>query len=73
MQQFDRAATRNVLHAMSVAGVDLDQLASATGISKEILLRRMGKGPWKVRELGLIAHAVGCRTADLVAFDGDAA
>ncbi|MFE7799071.1 hypothetical protein [Nocardia sp. NPDC057440] len=66
MEQLDQAATEKVLRAMSVAGVDLDQLASEIKLTKTILLRRMSEGRWKLIELGLIAQAVGCRTSDLV-------
>ncbi|MGW4718910.1 helix-turn-helix domain-containing protein [Nocardia sp. NPDC004260] len=66
MEQLDKAATQNVLRAMSVAGVNLDELAARTGIRKHTLLRRMSTGPWKLQELGLIAKAVGVRPEDLV-------
>lgn len=52
---------------MSVAGVDLDDLAAATGFKKSALVRRMyGETRWKVADLVLIAKAVDCRIADLV-------
>lgn len=66
MEQLDEAATQNILRAMSIAGVDLDGLATASGIHKATLLRRMASGPWKLQELGRIARALGCRTMDLV-------
>lgn len=66
MEQLDEAATQNILRAMSIAGVDLEGLATASGIHKSTLVRRLSGGPWKLRELGVIAHALGCRTKDLV-------
>lgn len=73
MEQLDRAATHNILLAMSVAGVDRYQLADATGIHEKTLLRRMTDGSWKLIEIGRIAHALGCRTSELVPSEGGAA
>lgn len=66
MEQLDKAATQNVLRAISVAGRDLDEVLTATGISHSVLVKRLREGGWKLQELGLIARAVGCRTTDLV-------
>lgn len=66
MEQLDKGATERVLRAMSEAGVDLDHLAAAIGMTNKTLLNRMSGGKWKLIELGLIADAVGCRMVDLV-------
>ena len=65
MEQLDQVATHNILRAMSVAGIDREGLAAATGISGKILLKRMSDGSWKLPEIALIGRALGVRAADL--------
>jgi DNA-binding Xre family transcriptional regulator len=67
MEQLDKAATQNVLRAMSLAGgLGLDELAARTGIKKYTLIRRISDGHWKLQELALIAKALDCRPEELV-------
>ncbi|MEV6555925.1 hypothetical protein AB0M22_09425 [Nocardia sp. NPDC051756] len=73
MDKTDRTVTENVLRQMSVAGVNLDDLATAVSLTPRALTRRLTVGSFKVRELGLIAHALDCRTAELLASNEGAA
>jgi len=72
MDQYDRTVTENVLRQMSVAGVNLDELAAATSLTPRALTRRLSQGSFNVRELGLIAHRLHCRTGELLS-DGQEA
>jgi hypothetical protein len=68
MEHLDRATIEHVHRAMERAGVTLDVLAAVTGIPTSVLRRRMaGARPFTIRELGLIARALGCRVGELVA------
>ncbi len=66
MEQLDRLATARVLAAMAVAGVTLEQIVTSTGISRDVLVKRLAQGPWKLVELGKIAKAIGCPPEDLM-------
>jgi transcriptional regulator with XRE-family HTH domain len=67
MEQLDQATVEHVLRAMKHADVTLDALATRTGISKSALTRRLaGETSFTVRELGLLARALNCRTWELV-------
>lgn len=72
MEQLDKGATERVLRAMSESRVDLDALSAGTGIKRATLLRRMSDGPWRLKELGLVAKVLRRKTADLIP-DEDAA
>lgn len=69
MDHVDQRVAANILREMSSAAIDLDQLASAVQITKRTLVRRLGEGSFKTRELGKIAQALGCTTAALVPDD----
>lgn len=73
MDQFERTIAKCVLREMSTAGVDLDELSANTGITKPTLVRRLGQGSFKVRELGIIANALGCDLTELLSVDQGAA
>ncbi len=70
MDQTDRAVAENVLRQMSVAGVNLDELAAAARLTPRVLTSRLSEGSFRVRELGLIARCLECRTGELLA-NGD--
>ncbi len=69
----DRVAAANVLTAMSEAGVDLDQLATASGFTKTTLVRRLGGGSFSLRELMRLAHTLGCSASRLIPHDTEEA
>jgi hypothetical protein len=67
MEQVDRSTVEHVLRAMERADVTLAALAARTGIPKRTLTRRLaGVTSLTVRELGLMARALGCRAWELV-------
>lgn len=73
MDRNDRAVSDNVLRQMSAADINLGDLAKAVRLSEKTLWARLTEGSFKVRELGLIAHILGCRTSELLADDEGAA
>lgn len=73
MDQYDRAVSANVLRQMSAADIDLGDLAKAVRLSEKTLWARLTEGSFRVRELGLIACALDCRTTELLATDEGAA
>lgn len=66
MDQLDRRIADNVLREMSIAAMELNQLAEIIGMSERTLWRRFTEGGFKMRELGLIADALNCQLHTLV-------
>jgi lambda repressor-like predicted transcriptional regulator len=66
MDQLDRDASERVKSAMKAAGIGVNQLAANSGIARVTLMRRLSRGgDFTLRELDLIADALGVPTATL--------
>lgn len=66
MDIVDRIASRNIMRAMGEAGIDLDQLSAASGLTVPVLVKRLSQGSFSLREFVTIAQALGRRTSELV-------
>ena len=69
MEHLDRSVAANIQREMSTAGIDLDRLSAEIGYSKKTLRRRLSEGSFRVREVGVIAAALGCPTDALMPDD----
>lgn len=65
MDQLDQRVAENILREMTSAAMDLDTLAAETGFSKRTLVRRLGEGNFRARDLAKIARALRCPPAAL--------
>lgn len=66
MDQIDQRIAENLRREMLSASIDPGRLAEIAGMSERTFWRRLDEGGFKMRELGVIADALGCSLHTLI-------
>jgi hypothetical protein len=66
MDQLDRRIADNIRREMLATAVDPNRLAGLLGMSERTWWHRLEEGGFKMRELGVIANALGCSLHTLI-------